>query len=337
MYVVTPHHLRRAHGRRFITSLQIARGPRAARDERAATRCGVVQSGMSVAPRRLPDGDLAGGLGTDFDQQLRIGMRGRVGDLLARALLDQMAGIEHGGFLGEVAGRRDVVRDVERARDCRSCLRSSSRLRMPRRTDTSSIEVGSSASSTSGCTESARAMATRWRCPPEQLVRTPLEVVHRPAVRPTLSSSASDLGLDAALPLKVGAMEAQRALEMVADAFASGSGSRTDPGTPSALRSDSVQVAGPRSARMSSPLKRMAPLRGLVDAGSACGRQVRFARPGLAHQRQRPPAHQLQRDARAEPGGWSGLTGRRRATKSLSTLSISIDGATRCVGGAGRF
>ena len=38
---------------------------------------------------------------------------------------------------------------------------------MPRRIDTSSIEIGSSASSTSGSAASARAIATRWRWPPE--------------------------------------------------------------------------------------------------------------------------------------------------------------------------
>ena len=35
------------------------------------------------------------------------------------------------------------------------------------RTETSSAEVGSSSTSTSGSTASARAIATRWACPPE--------------------------------------------------------------------------------------------------------------------------------------------------------------------------
>ncbi len=38
---------------------------------------------------------------------------------------------------------------------------------MPRRTETSSIEVGSSATMTCGLTASARAMLMRWRWPPE--------------------------------------------------------------------------------------------------------------------------------------------------------------------------
>ena len=38
---------------------------------------------------------------------------------------------------------------------------------MPIRIDTSSIEIGSSARITVGSTASARAIATRWRCPPE--------------------------------------------------------------------------------------------------------------------------------------------------------------------------
>ena len=38
---------------------------------------------------------------------------------------------------------------------------------MPSRIETSSIEIGSSASRTSGFAARARAMATRWRCPPD--------------------------------------------------------------------------------------------------------------------------------------------------------------------------
>jgi len=39
--------------------------------------------------------------------------------------------------------------------------------RMPLRSDTSSIDTGSSATSTSGPRVIAQAMATRWRWPPE--------------------------------------------------------------------------------------------------------------------------------------------------------------------------
>ena len=48
----------------------------------------------------------------------------------------------------------------------RSC-RSSSRLTTPAWIDTSSADTGSSSTSTDGSSASARAMPTRWRCPPE--------------------------------------------------------------------------------------------------------------------------------------------------------------------------
>ena len=49
----------------------------------------------------------------------------------------------------------------------RVCFSSAIRLRTPSRIETSSIEIGSSASTTSGSTASARAIATRCRWPPE--------------------------------------------------------------------------------------------------------------------------------------------------------------------------
>ena len=48
-----------------------------------------------------------------------------------------------------------------------SSCRSSSRFTTPAWIDTSSAETGSSSTSTSGLSESARAMPMRWRCPPE--------------------------------------------------------------------------------------------------------------------------------------------------------------------------
>ncbi len=50
--------------------------------------------------------------------------------------------------------------------------RSISRLRICARTDTSSAEVGSSATSSPGRSASARAMATRWRWPPDSWLGT---------------------------------------------------------------------------------------------------------------------------------------------------------------------
>jgi len=67
---------------------------------------------------------------------------------------------------------RSRCRASRTERDLCISLRSSIRFRMPRRIETSSIEIGSSARITFGSTARARAMATRWRCPPESCAGT---------------------------------------------------------------------------------------------------------------------------------------------------------------------
>ncbi|MMZ65721.1 hypothetical protein D1872_281460 [compost metagenome] len=63
------------------------------------------------------------------------------------------------------------------------------RLRMPMRMETSSMEVGSSASTTSASTARLRAMLTRWRWPPESWWGY-LAAVALAGVSPTFSSRA---------------------------------------------------------------------------------------------------------------------------------------------------
>ena len=60
---------------------------------------------------------------------------------------------------------------------------------MPMRIETSSIEIGSSAMSTVGSTASARAIATRWRCPPDSSCGY-FAANFSPGVKPTVSSSS---------------------------------------------------------------------------------------------------------------------------------------------------
>jgi hypothetical protein len=111
---------------------------RAAPDE-AAARGGVDRRGSDA----LVDLDALAradrGVGHRREEQLRVRVKRRLQYLVRRALLDDLAGVhdEHG------------VGDV------------------PARIETSSIEVGSSATSTFGSTASARAIATRCRCPPD--------------------------------------------------------------------------------------------------------------------------------------------------------------------------
>ena len=103
-------------------------------------------------------------------QQLRVGMFGLLDDCIAWAAFDALAGVHDQCLLGEVAGAGDVMRDEEHAPAAPPRLRRSSRLSMPRRIETSSIETGSSASSTSGPTASARAIDDALALATAQLV-----------------------------------------------------------------------------------------------------------------------------------------------------------------------
>ena len=57
------------------------------------------------------------------------------------------------------------------------------------RIETSSIDVGSSAMITVGSTASARAIATRWRCPPDSSCGY-FAAIRSGGTRPTVSSSS---------------------------------------------------------------------------------------------------------------------------------------------------
>src|SRR3989442_8652387 len=95
-----------------------------------------------------------------------------------------------------------------------SVARSSARRRMTlARSDTSRAEVGSSSTTTRGSVAMARAMFTRWRCPPRELVRIGVEEL----------GAEADAGQHLRHPLAPlgrpqGAVAAQRLLHDAADA-----------------------------------------------------------------------------------------------------------------------
>ena len=83
------------------------------------------------------------------------------------ALLDDLAGVHHGGAVAQLRDDRQVVGD-EHQREAEVVEQSeSSSSRICACTITSSAVVGSSASSTFGSQASAIAIAARWRMPPE--------------------------------------------------------------------------------------------------------------------------------------------------------------------------
>ena len=86
------------------------------------------------------------------EERLGVGVLWILEDLSRRALLHDLAVVHDDDAVGDVALRLDVVADEDHV-----CAR----------TETSRADVGSSAMMTSGWSESARAMATRWRWPPE--------------------------------------------------------------------------------------------------------------------------------------------------------------------------
>ena len=85
---------------------------------------------------------------------------------------------------------------------------------MPRRTETSSIEVGSSAMITSGLTARARAMLMRWRWPPDSSCGYFGMISAGSSFTRVSSSAMAACALGA---LERGLMEAQRPLEVMAD------------------------------------------------------------------------------------------------------------------------
>ena len=91
-------------------------------------------------------------------------LRGQVG---GGSDLDRPAALHHHQALAQVGDHRQVVADHQEASGRARARSASSRFSTSACTEASSAEVGSSSSSTCGSRISARAMATRWRWPPE--------------------------------------------------------------------------------------------------------------------------------------------------------------------------
>ena len=100
--------------------------------------------------------------------QRAAGRRLRLGDdTRGRAALDDPAGIhDRDAMRRSRARRRGRARRTDRRCRCSRC-RSTSRSRILPRTETSSADTASSSTIRSGLVASARAIATRWRWPPE--------------------------------------------------------------------------------------------------------------------------------------------------------------------------
>ena len=114
------------------------------------------------------------------------------------------------------------------------------------RIDTSSMLVGSSARSTVGSTASARAIATRWRWPPESSCGY-FAAMCSGGTRPTRLQQVVHVRLD--LVRRDDPVDAERPLEVMADRLRPGSASRTDPGRSSAPASGSEDRGGAGRAR----------------------------------------------------------------------------------------
>ena len=104
--------------------------------------------------------------GTDFMQAERIGMARLLEQRLDRGLLDLAAGIHDDDPLRRLGDDAEVVGD-EDDRRAEPLFRSSMSRRICAWIVTSSAVVGSSASSSLGLHDSAMAIITRWRIPPE--------------------------------------------------------------------------------------------------------------------------------------------------------------------------
>ena len=87
-------------------------------------------------------------------------------DLITIANLDKASFLHHRDTVREDVDDGKVVADEE-ACEVEALLKFQEKVRKRAWTDTSRAEVGSSAIRRSGVRASARAIPTRWRCPPE--------------------------------------------------------------------------------------------------------------------------------------------------------------------------
>ena len=82
-----------------------------------------------------------------------------------RTRFDDCAEVHHEHAVGEMPDSLEIMAD-EQVTESPLALDTARSCRMRRRVETSSEAVGSSRTTIFGSTASARAMPTRWRCPP---------------------------------------------------------------------------------------------------------------------------------------------------------------------------
>ena len=179
-----------------------------------------------------------------IDQLARIGVR-RVGEqVLGLADLDDAPAIHHRRRLANMGDHGEIVADQEKG-DARLALRSLIRFNAWACTETSSADTGSSATTSFGRVISARAMAMRWRWPPENSCGY---LAASAARRPTASSDVRRRARVARpCSLRPAPPAARRRSSRHAGA---GRASHRGPGTPSACAraSRATRVAASRTA-----------------------------------------------------------------------------------------
>jgi hypothetical protein len=89
-------------------------------------------------------------------------------DALLGTLLHRQSQVHDEDVVRDVAHDGEVVRDEE-IRDAELRCKSAIRFSTCACTETSSADTGSSATTNAGSSMSARAIAMRWRCPPENM------------------------------------------------------------------------------------------------------------------------------------------------------------------------
>ena len=107
------------------------------------------------------------GSGTAESSACVYGWRGLRVELGRGRGLDDLAEVHDRDPVGDVAHDREVVADEQVGEAAARSRRSASRFSTWAWIDTSSALTGSSSTTRSGCTERARAIARRWRWPPE--------------------------------------------------------------------------------------------------------------------------------------------------------------------------
>ena len=115
---------------------------------------------QALRARAVEPGDRA-------EQAPGVGVLGVVEDLVERALLDDPAGVHDGDPVGDVGHDAEVVGDQDHGRARSRRAARGCRSRICAWIVTSSAVVGSSAIRSDGLHDSAMAIMTRWRMPPE--------------------------------------------------------------------------------------------------------------------------------------------------------------------------